>query len=140
MVTVRYHYRRRRGNSLVLALEQRDRVRRVRLWVPSTRIIHPGIPDHGTMAPSTEKSTTLPVPSPTTLQAPHLRHLLLSAFTLPIGSCCRPRRTQSCHVPQHHWVWRRYLTPVGYFLYPLVRHTHTHWFLESSLYCNCAVR
>jgi len=36
------------------------------------------------MAPSTEKSTTLAVP--TTLQAPNLRHLLLSGFTLPIGS------------------------------------------------------
>jgi hypothetical protein len=30
------------------------------------------------MAPSTEKSTTLAVP--TTLQAPHLRHLLLSGL------------------------------------------------------------
>jgi hypothetical protein len=44
-------------------------------------ISNSGIPNNG---PSTEKSTTLAVPE--TLQAPHLRHLQLSGFTLPIGS------------------------------------------------------
>ena len=77
-------------NLLVLALEQRDLVRRICLWVPALNLqelvaIKEDYPilEFLIMAPSTETSTTLAVP--TTLQAPHLHHLLLSRSTVPMG-------------------------------------------------------
>ena len=77
----------------ILALEQRDRVRRVRLQVPVPNMqklimaVDEEYPvlEHLTMVPSTEdKSTALVLPE--TLQAPHLRHLSLRGFDLRKGS------------------------------------------------------
>ena len=79
--------------GIILALEQRDRVRRIRLQVPvpnMQRLImaideeYPVL-EHLIMVPSTEdKSTALVLPE--TLQAPHLRHLSLRGFDLRKGS------------------------------------------------------
>ena len=79
--------------GIILALKQRDRVRRVRLRMPVSNLqklivaIDEEYPvlEYLIMAPPTEdKSTTLMLPE--TLQAPHLRHLVLIGFALPIGS------------------------------------------------------
>jgi len=79
--------------AIFLALEQRDRVRRIRLIVPYPDLqkfamaIDGEYPilEHLILAPSAENMSTVLV-LPETLQAPHLRHLALSNFTLPIGS------------------------------------------------------
>jgi hypothetical protein len=78
--------------GMIFALEQRDRVRRIRIQLPIPKlqkfititgeypileylIIGPLIEDH---------SSVLRIPE--TLEAPHLRHLSLTSFALPIGS------------------------------------------------------
>ncbi len=79
--------------AIVLALEQRDRVRRIRLQVPypCLRKLAMAIDEEYLMleylilVPSNEKPSTVLV-LPESLQAPHLRHLLLTNFALPIGS------------------------------------------------------
>ncbi len=79
--------------AIVLALNQRDRVRRIRLEVPCLGLqklamaIDEEYPilEYLIMWPSTEKTSAVLV-LPETLQAPHLRHLALSSFALPIGS------------------------------------------------------
>ena len=79
--------------GIILALEQRDRVRRIRLQVPVPNMqklimaVDEEYPvlEHLIMVPSTEdKSTALVLPE--TLQAPHLRHLSLRGFDLRKGS------------------------------------------------------
>lgn len=76
---------------LVLALEQRDRVRCTHLRIGHSECAgvhhdhHRGIPNPGIPSIiSFIKSTAFVLPE--TLQEPHLRHLLLSGFALPIGS------------------------------------------------------
>jgi hypothetical protein len=77
----------------ILALEQRDRVRRIRLWLtgtnPQKHIVamdeeYPILEFLVIVRPIEGNSATLIFPE--TLQAPHLRHLALQGFTLPIGS------------------------------------------------------
>ena len=78
--------------AIILALKHRDRVRHVRLWpvtglqkfiaamdeeYPFLEYLIIGPPDE-------DRSTVLTLPE--TLQAPHLRHLTLIGFALPIGS------------------------------------------------------
>jgi hypothetical protein len=79
-------------DGIILALEQRDRVRRIRLNtpVPQLQKIIMAIDGEYPMLeyliiPATEvKSTALILPG--TFQAPHLRHLALRDIALPIGS------------------------------------------------------
>jgi hypothetical protein len=77
----------------VLALKQRDRVRRVRLQMPVTSLQklimamdeeYP-ILEYLVITHWVDDDSTILI-FPETLQAPHLRHLTLSGFTLPIGS------------------------------------------------------
>jgi hypothetical protein len=77
----------------LLALKQYDRVRRVRLWMPSTSLQklivamddeYPILEYLIVMHAIEDKSTISHFPE--TLQAPHLRHLMLFGFALPIGS------------------------------------------------------
>jgi hypothetical protein len=77
----------------ILALKQRDRVRRVRLQIPAAdlqKIIvamddeYPILEFLSIALPILDNSATLIFPE--TLQAPHLRHLLLQGFSLPIRS------------------------------------------------------
>ena len=78
--------------ALFLALEQRDRVRRIRLamLVPSLQKVVMAIDEeypileYLIILPLGNSSTALVLPE--TLRAPHLRHLMLSSFALPIGS------------------------------------------------------
>ena len=82
------------AEGIFLALEQRDRVRRVRLHIPALNLqeFNMAIDDeypvleYFIMEPSTEVMSTF-LMLPETLQAPHLRHLALMGFALPI----RPR-------------------------------------------------
>ena len=76
----------------ILALNQRDRVRRIRLWmpVPNLQKLIVAIDgeytnlEHLLIMHRADNSTVLKFPE--TLQTPHLRHLALIGFTLPIGS------------------------------------------------------
>ena len=80
-------------DGIILALEQCDRVRRVRLEMPlpSLRKVIMAIDEeypvleYLIMAPWPADATTA-LMLPETLQAPHLRRLVLSGFVLPIGS------------------------------------------------------
>jgi hypothetical protein len=78
---------------IILALKQRDRVYRVRIWMPVPNLQkvilamdeeYPAL-DCLIMGPSTQDYSTALI-FPETLQAPHLRHLLLMGFALPMGS------------------------------------------------------
>ena len=78
--------------GIILALEQRDRVRRIRLqiavlnlpkFITSVDEEYPML-EYLVMGSSNNRGTTLMLPE--TLQAPHLRHLLLHEFVLPIRS------------------------------------------------------
>ena len=77
----------------ILALRQRDRVRRVRLYLP-VRDLQKLIVAMDDEYPILEyliivrsfKDTDTSLIFPETLQAPHLRHLTLRGFALPIGS------------------------------------------------------
>ena len=77
----------------IFAFKQHSRVRRVRLWLPVTSLqkfivaIDEEYPILDYLVidfPPTDKSTILRLPE--TFQAPHLRHLRLRGFTLPIGT------------------------------------------------------
>ena len=79
--------------GMILALKQRDRVCRVRLKLPITSlqrsivVIEEEYPILECLiieVPAEGESTVLRFPE--TLQAPHLRHLRLCGFALPIGS------------------------------------------------------
>jgi hypothetical protein len=81
--------------GIALALEQRDRVRCIRLWMPVSKLqkllllmaIMEEYPvlEYMIMGPVARGDPALMLPG--TLQAPHLRHIRLSGFTFPI----RPR-------------------------------------------------
>jgi hypothetical protein len=77
----------------ILALMQRDRVRRIRLWSTGTnqqKLIvamdeeYPILEFLVILRPIKDNSATLKFPE--TLQAPHLRHLVLQGFAIPIRS------------------------------------------------------
>jgi hypothetical protein len=77
----------------ILALKQRDRVHRVRLHLPVTSLQklisvmdeeYPNLEYLIIAPPDKDRSSILILPE--TLQAPHLRHLTLVGFALPIGS------------------------------------------------------
>ena len=77
----------------ILALKHRDRVRHVRLFAPVTSLQkliaamdeeYP-ILEYLIIGPPHEDTSTV-LRLPETLQAPHLRHLALEGFALPIGS------------------------------------------------------
>ena len=78
--------------GIILALAQRNRVRRIRfrMRVPNLQKLIMAINEeyptleYLILVPPMDMSTTLMLPE--TLQAPHLRHLLLTGFVLPIGS------------------------------------------------------
>ena len=79
--------------GMVLALKQRDRVRRVRLRIPLTNLQklvvamdeeYP-ILEYLVIMHWIEDNTTIMI-FPETFQAPHLRHLVLVGFTLPLRS------------------------------------------------------
>jgi hypothetical protein len=79
---------------IIFALEQRDRVRRVRLDMPLPNLqklimaIDEEYPvlEYLIMSFSKEDKSSTVVMLPETLQAPHLRHIMLEGFALPIGS------------------------------------------------------
>ncbi|KAH9963467.1 hypothetical protein BJV74DRAFT_335527 [Russula compacta] len=79
-------------DGILLALEQRDRVRSIRLEmpVPSLQKAINALDDGFSIleclfiTPLTKQNTGLVLPK--TFQAPHLRHLLLSNFSFPRGS------------------------------------------------------
>jgi hypothetical protein len=79
--------------EIFVALEQRDRIRRVRLNLPFPNLqnlimaIDEEYPvlEYLIMAHSSEDSSTA-LMFPDTFQAPHLRHVMLLGFALPIGS------------------------------------------------------
>ena len=78
--------------GILRALEQRDRVRRIRfrMSIPKLQMLILAIDEeyplleYLIMRPPTDESVALMLPE--TLQAPHLRHLALNGFVLPIGS------------------------------------------------------
>ena len=79
--------------EIIVALEKRDRVRRVRFEVPLPNLQkfimaieeeYPVLEYLVVERPTEDTSTTLMLPE--TFQAPHLRHLGLEGFALPIGS------------------------------------------------------
>ena len=73
----------------ILALKQRERVRRVRLWMSATELIgamdeeYP-ILEYLIIGRPEDRTTILKLPE--TLQAPHLHHLTLEGFALPSRS------------------------------------------------------
>jgi hypothetical protein len=76
----------------IIAIRQYDRVRRVRFWVPPTSLqklvaamddVYPILEYLIIGHPVKDDTTVLVLPE--TLQAPHLRHLMLVSFALPIG-------------------------------------------------------
>ncbi|KAI9512948.1 hypothetical protein F5148DRAFT_559847 [Russula earlei] len=75
--------------SLLIALQHRSRVSRIRLLRPIRKLImaideeFPML-EYLSIKPSIKHDTSLILPK--TLQAPHLRHLILYNFTFPIGS------------------------------------------------------
>ena len=80
--------------EIIFALEQRDRVRRVRLDVPLPNLQklimaidgeYPVLEYLLMSFPEEDKSSTVVI-LPEALRAPHLRHLMLEGFALPIGS------------------------------------------------------
>ena len=82
--------------GILLALEQRHRVRHLRLFFPVRTLqklvmaIDGEFPilEYLIVDPLTKDNTTLVLPE--TFQAPHLRHLALSGFTCPIRSRLHP--------------------------------------------------
>jgi hypothetical protein len=80
-------------DEIILALDQRDRVRRIRLLMPVSNL-HTlvmamngeyAMLEHLVMWPVTE-GESMALMLPETLQAPHLRHLLLKGSAFPVGS------------------------------------------------------
>ena len=78
--------------ATILALRQRARVRRVRLGVPVTNLlklimaIDEEYPILEYLVVMRQVQDNLVLTLPETFQAPHLRHLVLTGFSLPIGS------------------------------------------------------
>lgn len=80
------------GEGIALALQHHDRVRLIRLMMPFPSLQEPikaideefPILECLCIMPLTKPNTSLVLPK--TLQAPHLRYLLLGNFTSPIGS------------------------------------------------------
>ena len=80
-------------DGIILAFKQRDRVRRVRLDLPVTRLqkiivaIEEEYPilEYMSIGPSHPDISTIFI-FPETFQAPHLRHIMLGDFALPTGS------------------------------------------------------
>jgi hypothetical protein len=78
--------------GILLALEQRHRVRRVRLYmdVPKLRkffmVVDGEYPMLEYLILMTSMEYDSPLVLPKTLEAPHLRHLLLTGIVPPIGS------------------------------------------------------
>jgi len=78
--------------GILLALQYRDRVRRIRLWrpVPILQELITALEEEFPMLeylyirPLTKPDTSLTLPK--TLQAPHLNYLILHNFAFPIGS------------------------------------------------------
>jgi hypothetical protein len=84
----------RYAEGIVLALELRDRIRRVRLRMPISnlkKIISMAfdkeypVLEYLIMAPPIGDRSAALMPIPETLQTPHLRHLVLRGFALPVG-------------------------------------------------------
>ena len=81
------------AEGMILALKQRNRVRRIRLHIPASNLqmFNMAIDDeypvleYFIMEPSTEVMSTV-LMLPESLQAPHLRHLALMGFALPTRS------------------------------------------------------
>ena len=77
--------------GITLALEQRDRVRRVRLWMPVSKLqnlllLMASVEEYPVleyMIVGPEVKDNLALTLPGALQAPQLHHLLLSGFTFP---------------------------------------------------------
>ena len=78
--------------GIILSLEQRDRVRRIRLRLPVQTLqklimaINEEYPNLENLMLGSPGQGDAILILPDTLQAPHLRHLLLAGFSLPIGS------------------------------------------------------
>jgi hypothetical protein len=78
--------------AIVLALKQRDRIRRVRLDMPVTSLqkfivaIEEEYPILEYLGVMLVEDSGMSLIFPETLQAPHLRYLTLTDFVLPIGS------------------------------------------------------
>ena len=79
--------------GIMLALEQHDRVRRIRLLISASKLQkltvglseeYPAL-EYLVIYP-TKEDKTKPLTLPEAFQAPHLRHLWLRGFALPIGS------------------------------------------------------
>jgi len=87
-----YHPTTEDEERIMLALQHRDRVRRIRLQVPIQSLhnlitaIDGEFPvlEYLHIAPSSERDAHFTLPS--TFEAPHLRHLWLDHFTSPMGS------------------------------------------------------
>ena len=77
-------------DTILLALQQRDRVRRIRLLMPIqslqklTAAMHEEFPilEYLYMSPPTKEDSSLTLPG--TFRAPRLRHLLLRSFAIPM--------------------------------------------------------
>jgi hypothetical protein len=82
------------AEGIILALELRDRIRRVRLQMPFSNLKkiasitfdkeYPVL-EFLFMAPPVRDASAALIPLPETLQTPHLRHLVLRGFSLPLG-------------------------------------------------------
>ncbi|KAI9461534.1 hypothetical protein F5148DRAFT_1214955 [Russula earlei] len=80
--------------GILLALRHRDRVRRIRLWrdVPNLRTLLMALDDGFPILEFlyiealAKQDSDAGLMLPKTLQAPHLRHLVLDNFAIPIGS------------------------------------------------------
>ena len=139
--------------GIILSLKQRDRVRRVRLDLPVTSLqkivvaIKEEYPILEYLLIGPENSDIAILIFPETLQAPHLRHIVLCGFTLPMGSrllttamglvtlCLYIDRPSSYFYPNTLLQWLSFMpqleTLIVFFLLPLRDHdavrqlTHT---------------
>ena len=116
--------------GIIFALKQRERVLRVRLYVPVTSLRefiaamndeYPILEFLVIQLPFEDMSTILTLPE--TLQAPHLRSLHLRGFApllcpsdrMSIAhDCCGPRHTQFLHDPPIHVLPTKYSTPMDF--------------------------
>jgi hypothetical protein len=108
--------------QIMLALQYRDRVRRIRLIkaIPVVEKLIAAIDDEFPMLEylciTPERITSLALPR--TFQAPRLRHLILSNLVPPIGSPTTFKCHKSCHTfaPKYllvHLHWSRRITQMG---------------------------
>ena len=92
VIDYRFNITAKDEEGAILALKQRDRVRRVRFWdvtdpqklIVTTDEEYPILEYLVILLPIHHNSTILTFPE--TFQAPHLRNLTLQGFALPIGS------------------------------------------------------